>query len=296
MKRVALITYRGVPGLDALDAPLPGALAAEGLTAEVVPWDRPDVDWSSYAAALFRSPWDYFERPAEFSAWLDRTARQTRLFNPPEVIRWNLHKRYLVELSQHGVATVPTEVVPRGAQVTLAELAANRRWKDVVVKPAISAGSWRTARFPDAAALDAQRHFEAVLREGDVLLQPFQPEVLASRELSVVFIDGAPQFAITKRSSFEQDRSHPPDGAPEGTVRAEITSAEVTPEALSLAESALRVAPGAPLLYARADMVRGGDGALQIMELELFDPSLYLADFPFAATALARGLARRLTS
>src|SRR5687768_1994494 len=98
MKRVALITYRGLGGLDALDAPLPAALEAEGFASDAVCWDAADVTWSDYACAIFRSPWDYFQRPDEFAAWLDRTEPQTRLLNPPSIVRWNFHKKYLLEL------------------------------------------------------------------------------------------------------------------------------------------------------------------------------------------------------
>lgn len=295
MKRVALITYRGHPELDALDAPLPPALEAEGLAVEVVSWDDPVVDWAQFACAVFRSPWDYFQRPLEFAAWLDRAESQTRIFNPPAVVRWNLHKKYLLELAEKNVPTVPTEVALKGSGAQLTRVCSRRGWTDVVVKPAISAGAWRTSRFRDVGAADAQRHLDALLSEADALIQPFQPHVLSERELSIGLIDGELAFAVTKRSAFEQDREAAPEGTPAGTVRAEIGPAEATEEALALARAAVAVAWHEPLLYARVDMIRGPQGALQLMELEAFDPSLYLSQFPAATTALAKAIRRRVS-
>ncbi len=56
--------------------------------------------------------------------------------------------------------------------------------------------------------------------------------------------------------------------------------------------------PGGPqgLLYARVDLVPGPDGAPLLIELELVEPSLFLAHAPGAADRLATAIAARLTS
>jgi len=48
------------------------------------------------------------------------------------------------------------------------------------------------------------------------------------------------------------------------------------------------------LLYARVDMVRAPDGTPMVLEVELAEPSLFLAHGQSAATRLAAGIARRL--
>jgi hypothetical protein len=48
------------------------------------------------------------------------------------------------------------------------------------------------------------------------------------------------------------------------------------------------------LLYARVDVVRDERGALQLMELELLEPSLFLVQHPPALARFAEALARRL--
>ena len=60
-----------------------------------------------------------------------------------------------------------------------------------------------------------------------------------------------------------------------------------------MAKAALAIAP-TPAAYARIDLIRGAEGALQVMELELIEPALFLDCSPgaaerFAKTMLAAG-------
>ncbi len=113
-RSIALITARAARAHDA-DLPLlEAALGARGLRAEIVDWDDASVDWSQFALVLLRSTWDYSARLGEFLSWLARTATLTRIFNPPDVIRWSLDKHYLAELHRSGVRIVPTAYAEPG--------------------------------------------------------------------------------------------------------------------------------------------------------------------------------------
>jgi hypothetical protein len=105
---VALVTYSELPDLFPDDRPLAQALAAAGLEVGIVRWDDPVFDWSSTRIALLRSPWDYYLRTGEFLAWAESAAAATCLLNPLPLVRWNLHKGYLVELRAAGAPVVPT--------------------------------------------------------------------------------------------------------------------------------------------------------------------------------------------
>jgi len=85
------------------DRLLQAALARRGLTSLRVDWADPEVDWSRFRCAVFRTTWDYFERFAEFDAWLERVARATRLCNRGPTVRWNRDKHYLADLAARGV-------------------------------------------------------------------------------------------------------------------------------------------------------------------------------------------------
>ncbi|MDQ3265920.1 MAG: hypothetical protein M3Y59_20080 [Myxococcota bacterium] len=294
MTKVALVSCRMLGGLDEQDAPLPAALAQVGLEAEVTFWDDPDVRWEQYALAVIRSPWDYFRRYPEFLAWLDRIEQATSLWNPPAFLRWNSHKRYLLGLEALGVPVVPTLLLTRGIPVSLAHAAGARGWEDVVLKPAVAAGAFRTLHHRDVNAPDAQQHLDALLKDVDVLLQPYQAQVSASREQSLIYIDGQLMQGLQKEAVFDIPADAPQIVA--GAARARITPTQPTGEQRALAERALASVPVESLLYARVDMVRGEDGAMRLMELEAFDPSLYLKTFPHLARALAEAISRRVAS
>ena len=59
--------------------------------------------------------------------------------------------------------------------------------------------------------------------------------------------------------------------------------------AIELAKAALAAAP-APATYARVDMIEGENGALQIMELELIEPALWLQHAPDKGAAFAEAI------
>ena len=93
---------------------------------------------------VIRSTWDYFERLAEFLAWVDRVEVESRIVNPASVIRWNVHKGYLAELGAAGVPVLPMLVLPHGSQEVAAAIAATG-WEKVVVKPAVDGGARQAA-------------------------------------------------------------------------------------------------------------------------------------------------------
>src|SRR5262245_60769989 len=104
------------------DGLLQDALAAHGLTSVRLDWSRPDVNWSRYRCAVFRTVWDYFDRFTEFADWLDRVQTQTTLCNPVGTVRWNMDKHYLADLAVRGIPVVPCRYVERGDTTPLAEL------------------------------------------------------------------------------------------------------------------------------------------------------------------------------
>lgn len=273
---VALASCVTLPDPDDDAAPLLDALRAAGMTAEVLAWDDPRADFGRARLTLLRSTWNYPERPADFLAWIDRTAAASIMWNPPQVVKWNVHKGYLLELQKQGVPVVPTELVGRGSDATLEVIAGARGWSDVVIKPAISAGSRGTMRARDFAAIRGRGgdHLRALLRDGDVLVQPYVASVEGHGERSMVWIDGEVTHAVRKSPRFPGD--------PESTSPVGVGEDE-----RQLAMRAVAAAPS-PLLYARVDMARDENGAPRVMELELIEPSLF---FPRSVEGLRRYVA-----
>ena len=179
-RSIALITARAARAHDA-DLPLlEAALGARGLHAVIVDWDDVEVDWSQFKLVLLRSTWDYSARLGEFLSWLARTAPLTKIFNPPDVIRWNLDKHYLTELHRSGVRTVPTayaepgEDAPRVLEGFLKEHAAT----ELVLQPAVGSGARDAQRHARSATLEMNAHMARLIVEGrSVMIQPYLERV-----------------------------------------------------------------------------------------------------------------------
>jgi hypothetical protein len=277
---VALASCRALPKADFDEAPLVGALRAAGLSVEVLAWDDPAADFSSARLTLLRSTWNYAQQPDRFADWLARTAEVTALWNPLPVVRWNMHKRYLLELARAGVPVTPTHLAPCGSTEPLAEIAAARGWDDVVVKPAVSAGSRLTLR-AGARTERGVEHLRTLVAREDALVQPYLPAVEDYGERALIFIDGELTHAVRKGRRFAGD--------PESVTGPLV----VTDDEAKVARAALAAAPASPL-YARVDLAPGPDGAPVLMELELIEPSLFFKYGPRALERLAASIGERL--
>jgi hypothetical protein len=278
---VALASCRVLPKVDTDEAPLLNALRDAGLRAERLAWDDPAADFSSARLTLLRSTWNYTEAQDRFTAWLDETAAASSLWNPLPVVRWNLHKRYLVELARAGISVVPTHLVPRGSSERLEDVAAARGWRDVVIKPAISAGSRRTLRADAAAHGRGEAHLRELVARTDALVQPYLPGIEGYGERALTYIDGELTHAVRKSPRFAGDPESVSGPLPIGDDEA------------ALAGAALAAAPG-PVLYARVDVVRDESGRPMLMELELIEPSLFFTRGPESVERLVRALRARL--
>jgi glutathione synthase/RimK-type ligase-like ATP-grasp enzyme len=280
MPHVAFATYREGPDIDPDDRPVAAALERAGVAVTPAVWDDPGVEWRAFDAVVIRSTWDYHLRPGEYEAWVRRfTAPGPRLWNPPTVVFANLHKSYLTRLPN----AVPTELVAAGSGRELRAVLERRGWDEAVVKPAVSAGAVGTWRISRA---DADEHrFSEQLRAADLLVQPYLREVESVGEWSLMFFETTYSHAVLK---------HPASG--DFRVQEHLGGcscpAEATPELVAQAHAAL-AAIDAPLLYARIDGVER-DGQLIVTELEVTEPSLYLALGNGAADRFAQAILRTL--
>lgn len=262
--RVLLASCAELPKSNGDDTSLPEALAAVGIHAEWAPWDDPSAGFAEADLVVLRSTWDYSWRRDEFLDWCSGVPA---LVNPVDVVRWNTHKGYLVDLADAGVPVVPTSLVEIGQQP---------RWPggEFVLKPAVGAGSRGAARFaPDA--LDAARaHLDQLHSAGDAVLQPYQADVDRAGETALVFLGGSYSHSFVKAPMLA-----PVDGSG-GCTGERVRPAEPESALRCAAEDALdavtelRGIDRADLLYARVDLVRAENGAPLLLELELSEPSL----------------------
>ncbi|WP_309643038.1 transporter [Phenylobacterium sp.] len=269
---VTLVTYDALPAGADDDQLLAQAISATGARVRFAVWNDPAVDWSAAPVTVIRSTWDYFHRIAEFAAWLDLAASQTRLVNSHRVLRWNMDKRYLADLEARGVAVVPTLFVRQGERVDLAALCADRGWDELVVKPTISGGAFGTRRFAATElAVEAAAHLAGLTEMREAMIQPYLAAVETARERSLVFLGGAFSHAFLK--------------APFGVDYSASVSHAPSAEELAFGRQVLD-AVGEPVAYARVDIVPSAQGPL-LMELEVIEPNLLLGLAPGSAQRLA---------
>ena len=277
MHDVVLVTGQEMPRPDPEAGHLLEALARIGRSATVRPWG-PGTDWGAASLVVIRTTWDYSMRSAEFLDWAAAVEAKTRLVNPARVIAWNSHKRYLGELAAAGVPTIPTVLVLQGASEKERREVLARFAGEVVVKPAISAGS-RGALRASAHAPGLELHLGALVDEGDALVQPFVPSIAEKGESSLVFFGGDFSHAVKKHPA-------PHDYRVQRVYGGHVLAHEPSRAELEAAVAALGEVEG-PLAYARVDLVETAAGP-SVMELELIEPELFL---PYARDAADRFVA-----
>jgi hypothetical protein len=276
--RVAFATCADCPDLDPDDRLLLEPLAALGVEVEPAVWDDPTVEWQRFDAVVLRSTWDYPERLGTFLAWAGSIPR---LVNPFEFVRWNTDKRYLLDLAADGIAIVDTIF----ATPDEAFVAIPAEWSEVVVKPASSAGSRDTARY----TRDDTRvwpHVERLLDDGRIaMVQPYHHGVDWRGETGLVYAGGAFSHAFRKgpllaSSGVITDQLFAPE---------DIAPREPTPDERAVGDAAIAHVVerfGVPT-YARVDVLPGP----QVIEVELVEPSLYLAQDRGAPERFAQAIA-----
>jgi glutathione synthase/RimK-type ligase-like ATP-grasp enzyme len=289
--RVALATMAEGWAVDE-DAPML-VPALQNLGLEVVPamWDDPSVDWGAHDLVVIRSTWDYAQRPVEFLEWARHVESVTRLANSAGVVEWNVDKHYLGQLAADGVAVVPTTYLEPGAEALDIDRALSGHG-EVVVKPAVSAGSKDTTRHSprDRAAAAAQA--SALLDAGrSVMVQPYLDSVDRDGETGMVFFDGVLSHSFRKGQLLHADAA-PADGlfAPE-RISSRSAAHDERELAAQVLDAALRRLAPDRLLYARVDVIRDHDGRPTLLELELVEPSFFLETDPPAAGRAAAAIA-----
>ncbi|WP_375418410.1 RimK family alpha-L-glutamate ligase [uncultured Hymenobacter sp.] len=227
------------------------------------------MDWRAYDAVVLKSPWDYFDRIEEFYHWLDLLEKQgVGIWNPLAIVRWNADKRYLRDIEAAGFRIVPTRWLARGSAFEAEELFAEFQAEKLVVKPAVSGGAKNTFALTRVQAAAQTPALTALLAAEDFLAQPFLPQIQAPGEWSLLYFGGEFSHCVLKTPKRGEFRVQLYFGSD--------TRAASPPPALRATADALvaRFAPGC--LYARVDGVEV-EGELLLMELELIEPTLFLA-------------------
>lgn len=222
-----------------------------------------EIDWRlcaprEFDLLLVRTTWDYVRNEAEFIAFLQQAQTVTPIENAPEIITWNLSKRYLKGLIDQGLPVIPSVFVDR--PTPLLEAFDALAVDEVVLKPVVGAGGFGQRR------LTRQDIAPGETLPPDLFAQPLIPEIRTFGEISMIFVDGQFSHALRKIAAPDEYRIQVIHGG-----RSEVY--HPTPSEIATAQAFVDALP-APALACRVDLVPHGEGLL-LMELEAIEPHLF---------------------
>jgi glutathione synthase/RimK-type ligase-like ATP-grasp enzyme len=252
------------------------ALRKRGVKIDAVAWTDPG-DLSQYDLVLPLIAWGYHLRYDSWMRLLDRfDAEELPVINPPRLLRWNSDKTYLTELAGSGVSTVETIEAESLGEFDLRAAAERFGTPELVVKPPVSASAAGTHRICLGDAIPASEIGRRMM------IQPFVSSIASEGEYAVILFDGVYSHTVVKRPRSGDFRVQPHLGG-------STEPCEPPDGAVDLAKAALAAAP-TEASYARVDIVRGSNRKLQVMELELIEPALFLDIAPHGEEAFANAI------
>jgi hypothetical protein len=280
---VGIATCADLPSLDREARLLCDALRRRGVDAVPVIWSE-DRSWDSFQAIMLRTTHDCYYSLEPFLAWARRLG--ARLFNAPPMVKWNIDKRYLLDLEANGIPIVATQYIAPGERFDLPH-------GQFVVKPAIAEGANDSATYDRSLGTNALEHIHALHDGGRaVLLQPYYHLINEEAETATVFIDGEISHCMRKEPLLHL-------GQPPAPSRQETMSIRRgQPDVLALAERTHDLVTrhfGRPL-YARVDTLRDDLGQPAVLEVELIEPRLFLDYVDGSADQLAAAFIRKVRS
>jgi glutathione synthase/RimK-type ligase-like ATP-grasp enzyme len=249
-------------------------LEAQGHTVTTLSW-RADADWSSFDSAIIRTTWDYMEYPEEFFQKLEKISQQTKLLNGLPTVKWNIHKSYLKKFQDRGITIVPTVFFKDSEALMLP-----KSWnaEKVVVKPAVSAGAFKTLVYRPEDITSGK--YKEGLHPGDWMCQPFLPQIKEG-EISLIYFNKAFSHALLNVPKAGDFRVQEEFGG-------DIIPFEPTRELLNLGNTIIAEVQE-DILYARVDLV-AFNGYYALMELELIEPALYFRSNKNASSNFIKAL------
>lgn len=265
------------------------AFAAHGMNAELVRWREIGARAEDFDAVLPLLVWDYFEGNEQaFLTQLAAADAKTNVFNNFKCVQWNVRKSYLDELEKSGAPVIQTVVLERVTETGIAKAFETLGADKIVIKPQVGGGAWKQVLYTKGEPFPAKD----TLPPAEAMVQAFLPSVIEEGEYSFLYFGGQFSHGLIKRAKKGDYRiqslyggteeSYAPSQAERDSARAVLGALDFIP------------------LYARIDLLRGLDGTLKLIELEMVEPYLYLghaegegADNK-GAQKLAAALAKRL--
>lgn len=267
MKRCAFLTMDHMGSYVNDDALAIDALRTQHWDVQSIPWRTTNAEWGAFDIVVIRSPWDYSEAPEAFLKSLEAIdATATHLQNSLDIVRWNIDKRYLLDLEKRGVNIVPTLFGKGSGNMILSDIGRSIDSDTFVIKPVISASAKDT--FLVNKETDSDPSIMQVFRNKQFMVQPFMHHIVEEGEFSLFFFNGDYSHCIRKVPKSNDFRVQEEHGGHIEAFSPDIHLLDCAQNVLENLDQSV--------LYARVDLVRDEKGDYALMELELIEPSLYL--------------------
>ncbi len=264
---------------------LRNALETRGHTLVALDWKEQISNFKPFDAVVVGTPWNYQDFQTKFLEKLEAIEELgIKLYNTAELILWNINKSYLRDLAKLGAQTVPTLWIDEPTKDDVRYIFDTYDTTGVVIKRQVGAGAYGQKLFQRGEDIPG-----GVLLDRPAMLQPFLPAIQSEGEYSFIFIDGEFSHALLKQPKSGDYRIQSSYGG---------TDSVVTPSAedISAAKKNLSLIPYGMPLYARVDLLRGPEGNLLLMEVEMIEPYLYIKEGPHVSELYADALVRRVSA
>lgn len=267
MKNVALVTYRESPKLIDGDNLLVEPFNKHGLEVKAVPWDQPNIDWQSFDLVILRSCWNYHYKVKEFADWLNSLEKnKVNLWNPINIVKWNINKKYLLDLKDKGIPIITTSIFNQDNIDTAQNYINSLVCKEIVIKPTSGASAYKVNKIRKTDYSSDLPIVKEILSDSEAMIQPYMKEISDEGEYSFIFFNKKYSHAVLKHPKKEEYRTQLTFGGREEKTTPDDSLIKQAQNVLFKIDS--------PLLYARVDGICV-NGKLLLMELELTEPYLF---------------------
>lgn len=287
--KIGIATCNEKKNLTVSDRLLATLLEERGFKTAPLVWNHPNVLNDGWDAIVLRSTWDYHQNSKEFLDWLTQIEQSSiKLINSLPVVRWNLDKSYLIEMETKEISIVPTLLIERQLSQTQAlEKILKTGWKNIVLKPSISATSFLTYNLL-ASSKELPEVIGRIQNHSELIVQPFVSSIVRQGEVSFIFIQDQGihySHAVLKKPQKSDFRVQSDFG---GTLEKFMPSQQLLAYANQCANAINK-----DWTFARIDIVDWEEKPL-LGELELIEPDLFLGFGANAAEKLATAIINKL--
>ncbi|WGL59787.1 hypothetical protein QEJ31_14745 [Pigmentibacter sp. JX0631] len=241
-----------------------------GAELELVNWKNITKSQNKYDIIVPKRCWDYSLNYSDFiDMLLELKKNNKKTVNNIDIITWNSHKKYLLDLKNMNLDVGDILIVNKNSKNFLEQIKifiSKYNFKtSFIAKPAIGLGGKNVFKFSISDLDKKVSLFKEIISQWDLVIQTFFPEIKVDGELSFFFFNNKFSHAVQKKPAINSILAHQLYGA-------KNLSYQPSNEEIKSAKKFLEhINPN----YARVDLVKH-KGKMYLIELELIEPYLYL--------------------